>query len=156
MQPGEIMWDIGAGSGAVGIEAARSQPAATVYAVEKRGELIAYLQENLRRFPAANYHWAEGIAPAAIADWPDPHTVFIGGSGGHLSELIEIAQQQLHPGGRLVINLATLENLNVVRKLLPNAHITQVQINRGVPILEMLRFESLNPIFIVTWQKNSE
>ena len=156
LQPGEIMWDIGAGSGSVGIETAQMQPTATVYAIEKRAELIAHLQENLRRFPAANYHWTEGVAPADIAYWPDPHAVFIGGSGGQLETIIDTVQQRLHPNGRLVINLATLENLNIARKLLPDAHVNQIQINRGVPILEMLRFESLNPIFIVTWQKNSE
>ena len=153
---GEVLWDIGAGSGAVGIEAARSQPIAQVYAIEKRAELCRHLQENLARFPAANYQWRQGLAPADVADWPDPQAVFIGGSGGQLADLIETVQRRLQPGGRLVINLATLENLQTGRTLLPSAQIVQAQFSRGVPILEMLRFEALNPIFIVTWKKSGE
>lgn len=154
--PGQILWDIGAGSGAVSIEAARAQPTATVYAVEKRAEMCEHFQENLRRFPAPNIRWIEGVAPEATSDWPDPHAVFIGGSDKKLAEIIEVAQQRLHPGGRLVINLATLENLHTARALLPQVRLAQIQINRAVPILEMLRFEALNPIFMVTWRKRGE
>jgi precorrin-6Y C5,15-methyltransferase (decarboxylating) len=151
--PNEVMWDIGAGSGAVSIEAGRAQPTARLYAVEKRATLCEYLQENLRRFPTPNLHWVEGVAPAATTAWPDPDAVFIGGSGGRLAELIGVAQQRLRPGGRLVLNLATLEHLHLARTLLPSARLIQAQFSRGVPILELLRFEALNPIFIVAWQK---
>ncbi len=156
LQPGQVLWDIGAGSGAVSVEAGRSQPTAAVYAVEKRAEMCRHLQENLRRFPAENVHWLEGVAPEATHAWPDPHAVFIGGSDKRLAEIIQTVQQRLLPGGRLVINLATLENLHTAHSLLPQAQVIQVQINRGVPILEMLRFEALNPVFMVTWQKRGE
>lgn len=150
--PGEVLWDIGAGSGAVGIEAARSQPSAQVFAVERRAGMCVHIRENLRRFPAPNLRLVEGHAPEACAGWPDPDAVFVGGSGGKLAEIIDLARQQLRPGGRLVINLATLENLHTLRAHLPTARVVQVQINRGVPIQDMLRFEALNPIFIVTWR----
>jgi precorrin-6Y C5,15-methyltransferase (decarboxylating) len=52
-----------------------------------------------------------------------------------------------------VLNLATLENLHTVRTLLPQARLTQVQINRAAPILDMLRFEALNPVFMAVWRK---
>lgn len=148
--PGEVLWDIGAGSGAVGIEAARAQPTACVHAVERRAELCAHIRENLRRFPAPNLSLIEGTAPAACLEWPRPHAVFIGGSGGQLTEMIAMAQQRLHPGGRLVMNLVTLENLQVVRSLLPAARVVQVQVNVGVPIGAMLRFDAQNPVFVVT------
>ncbi len=153
LQPDEVLWDIGAGSGAVGIEAGRSQPRAQVYAIEKRLTLCQHIRENLSRFPTPNFHLTEGVAPNMVTDWPDPQAVFIGGSGGHLADLIQVAQRRLHSAGRLVINLATLENLHFVQTLLPEARITQVQINRGKPILASLRFEALNPVFIVTWRK---
>lgn len=152
--PGEVMWDIGAGSGAVGIEAARSQPLARVFAVEKRAGMCAHIEQNLQRFPAPNLHLTRGRAPQALLDWPDPRAVFIGGSGGQLEVIIRQVQQRLQPRGRLVINLATLENLQTVRQLLPAARVSQVQINRGAPILEMLRFEALNPVFVVTWKRD--
>jgi precorrin-6Y C5,15-methyltransferase (decarboxylating) len=150
--PNEVLWDIGAGSGAVGIEAARAQPAAAVYAVERRPELGTHIAENLRRFPAPNFQWVEGLAPHACTDWPNPHAIFVGGSGGQLQAIIELARERLHAGGRLVLTLVTLENLAAMRALLPAAQITQVQINRGVPIVDALRFEALNPVFIVTWR----
>jgi precorrin-6Y C5,15-methyltransferase (decarboxylating) len=154
--PGQVLWDIGAGSGAVGLEAARWQPAATVYAIEKRAEMAQHIRENLRRFPASNFYVAEGLAPAGLAGWPRPDAVFIGGSGGRLAEIISLVRERLNEGGRLVITLATLENLQTVRTLLPTAQVIQLQINRGVPILEMLRFDALNPVFVVTWRKIDE
>jgi precorrin-6Y C5,15-methyltransferase (decarboxylating) len=54
-----------------------------------------------------------------------------------------------------VINLATLEHLALVHSLLPNAQINQIQVNKGVSIQALLRFEALNPIFIVTWRKDN-
>ncbi|MEM7534615.1 MAG: precorrin-6y C5,15-methyltransferase (decarboxylating) subunit CbiE [Chloroflexota bacterium] len=153
LQPNEVMWDIGAGSGAVSIEAGRMQPRASVYAVEKRDAFFAYMQENLQRFPAPNVRLTYGLAPDAFVDWPAPHAVFIGGSGGQLESLIEVVCKRLHVGGRLVINLATIENLAIARKLLPNATINQVQLSQSVPILEMMRFNALNPVFMVKWVK---
>ncbi len=151
--PQEVMWDIGAGSGSVSLEAARMQPTAKVYAVEKRAELCQHLAENLRRFPAPNLQWTEGVAPEACEAWADPHCIFIGGSAGRLGELIDLAKHRLHPNGRLVINLVTLDNLQLIRDRLPDAQIVQSQFNRAVPILETIRFEAINPVYVVSWRK---
>ncbi|NTU85850.1 MAG: precorrin-6y C5,15-methyltransferase (decarboxylating) subunit CbiE [Chloroflexales bacterium] len=153
---GEVLWDLGAGSGAVGIELARWQPAATVYAVERRTELCAHIRENLRRFPAPNLHLTEGTAPAACADLPDPHAVFIGGSGGQLAPLIALVRRRLAPGGRLVLALVTLEHLQAARDCLPAARVVQVQVSVGAPIQRMLRLEAQNPVFLLTWWNNDE
>ncbi|HEU4329053.1 MAG TPA: precorrin-6y C5,15-methyltransferase (decarboxylating) subunit CbiE [Roseiflexaceae bacterium] len=151
--PGETLWDIGAGSGSVAIEAARAQPTAAVYAVERRAVFVGHIRENLRRAPAPNVTVAQGDAPEACADWPDPDAVFVGGSGGRLAAIVAQARARLRPGGRLVLNLVTLEHLLELRALLPDARVTQVQISRGVPIQDMLRFEALNPVFIAVWRK---
>ncbi len=154
LQAQDVMWDIGAGSGAVSIEAGRACPTASIYAIERRSKMCAYIYENLRCFPTPNLKITAGTAPTDIINWPNPNAVFIGGSGGRLAQLIKLIKQKLRSQGRLVINLATLENLPLIRKLLPTANISQVQINRGVPILELTRFEALNPIFIITWRKD--
>ncbi len=151
--PGETLWDIGAGSGSVAIEAARARPSAAVYAVERRAVFVAHIRENLRRAPAPNVAVAQGDAPEACADWPDPDAVFVGGSGGRLAAIVAAACARLRPGGRLVLNLVALEHLLELRALLPDARVTQVQIGRGVPIQDMLRFEALNPVFVAVWRK---
>jgi precorrin-6Y C5,15-methyltransferase (decarboxylating) len=156
LQPGEVLWDIGAGSGAVGIEAARMQPAAAVYAVERRAVMLEHIRENVRRFPAPNLRVITGDAPDACADLPDPHAVFVGGSGGHLADILALARQRLHPGGRLVVALVTLENLQTARECLPEARVVQVQVSVGVPIVGLLRFEAHNPVFLVTWRGSGE
>lgn len=155
-RPEEVVWDIGAGSGAVSIEVARWQPASTVYAVERRAAMCEHIRENLRRFPVSNLHLIEGSAPGACADLPNPHAVFIGGSGGQLDLIIHMVQQRLHTGGRLVLTLVTLENLQTARDCLPAARVVQVQVSVGVPILGMLRFEAQNPVFLVTWRREGE
>jgi precorrin-6Y C5,15-methyltransferase (decarboxylating) len=154
--PGEILWDIGAGSGAISIEAARMQPTASVYAVERRSMMCGHIRTNLHRFPAPNLRLIEGTAPAACADWPAPHAVFIGGSGGLLPPIIDLVLQRLRSGGRLVMNLVALEHLHLVRERLPSAHVIQVQVHRTVPIQEMTRFEALNPVFIVAYHQNQD
>ncbi|MCS6882424.1 MAG: precorrin-6y C5,15-methyltransferase (decarboxylating) subunit CbiE [Oscillochloridaceae bacterium] len=151
--PGEVLWDIGAGSGSVGIEAARAQPAATVYAVERRESLCERIRENLRRFPAPNFHLVHGEAPDACANLPSPDAIFIGGSGGRLGALLDLARRCLRPGGRLALNLVTLDRLHEARQRLPDARLYQVQISRGAPIQDDLRLEALNPVFVVTWVK---
>jgi precorrin-6B C5,15-methyltransferase / cobalt-precorrin-6B C5,C15-methyltransferase len=150
---GETLWDIGAGSGSLAIEAARAQPTAQVFAIERRAAFVAHISENQRRFPTPNLTIVAGEAPAACADLPNPHAVFVGGSSGHLAEIVALAREQLQPGGRLVVNLATVEHLAAARSLLPAARVMQVQVSRGVPIQELLRFEALNPIWIVVWTK---
>lgn len=155
LQPGEVLWDLGAGSGAVSIEAARWQPGATVYAVERRDVMCEHIAENLRRFPAPNVRVVRGEAPAACADLPDPDAVFIGGSGGHMAGVIELVRARLRPGGRLALTLVTLENLQTARECLPGARLVQVQVSVGAPILGMLRLEAQNPIFLLTWRSET-
>jgi precorrin-6Y C5,15-methyltransferase (decarboxylating) len=152
LQPGEVMWDIGAGSGAVAIEAARACPTAQVYAVERRATFIGHIQTNLVRFPAPNLHITHGEAPAACHDLPDPHAIFVGGSGGRLAEIVALARHRLRPGGRLVLNLIMTGHLAEAVQLLPTARVTQIQVNRGTPIQSDLRFAALNPVYIVVWR----
>ncbi len=151
--PGEVLWDLGAGSGAVGIEAARWQPAATVYAIERRAELCAHIRENLGRFAAPNLHLVEGAAPEACAALPDPDAVFVGGSGGQLAQIIALLRQRLRPEGRLVLSLVTLEHLQAACAVLPDARVVQLQVSVDAPIQGMRRFQAQNPVFLVTWRQ---
>lgn len=154
LQPTDgIMWDIGAGSGSVGIEAALM--GAQVWAVEKNEKDCAIIRQNIARFNVATrYHLTHDRAPAAFADWPTPDAIFIGGSGGALEKILQVAWQRLTPNGRLVVNLVVIENLvrtmTTLRKLDVIPEIRQISVSRSKPILHLTRFEALHPVWIVS------
>ena len=105
------VWDIGAGSGSVGLEAARLCHRGHVWAIEKNTHDVEIIRQNHDAFRVANYTLVHDKAPAGMEAWPDPDAVFIGGSGGELAELIRLVLSRLKPGGHLVMNFVTLENL---------------------------------------------
>jgi precorrin-6Y C5,15-methyltransferase (decarboxylating) len=147
IRPGNVVWDIGAGSGSVAIEAALL--GAQVWAVEKNKEDCDIIRRNIEKFGASQVTVVPGIAPAALADLPAPDAVFIGGTGGEMGEILNLCRERLTAGGRLVVNVATLENLAQT-----DCHdVTMVQISRTRPILNLHRFEALNPVFIAAWEK---
>lgn len=148
-----IVWDIGAGSGSVGLEASRLARHGHVWAIEKNDGDLANARANAERFRAHNYTLCHGKAPAGLEHWPDPDAVFIGGSGGELAELIKLILARLKPGGRLVMNFVTLENLAVATAALTAAgadwEVVQLQAARSQPILDMHRMAAQNPVWIV-------
>ncbi len=103
-----VLWDIGAGSGAVGLEAARLFPKLQVCAVEQKDEQVENIRRNRQHFQACNLQIFQGQAPEILTALPAPDRVFIGGSGGQLQAIIKQATDRLLPGGRIVIN-AVLE-----------------------------------------------
>ena len=105
------VWDIGAGSGSVGLEAARLCHRGHVWAIEKNAHDIDIIRRNHDVFRVANYTLVHDKAPAGMEAWPDPDAVFIGGSGGELADLIRLVLSRLKPDGHLVMNFVTLENL---------------------------------------------
>lgn len=157
LAPDAIVWDIGAGSGSVGLEAARLAPLGHVWAIEKNADDAANARANAARFKVGNYTLAEGKAPAQLDTWPDPDAVFIGGSGGELAELIHLILDRLKYNGRLVMNFVTLENLATATHELAAAGATwdlvQLQASRSQPILDMHRMAAQNPVWIVSAHK---
>lgn len=153
LRPGSIVWDIGAGAGSVGLEAARIARHGHVFAVEKTPADAANCRENARRLRATNYTLIENRAPAGLDAWPAPDAVFIGGSGGELADLIELSLARLKPGGRLVMNFVTFENLatatGTLAKLGIAWEVVQLSAARSQPLLDMHRLAALNPVWIV-------
>ncbi|AVO46540.1 cobalamin biosynthesis bifunctional protein CbiET [Phreatobacter cathodiphilus] len=105
---GELLWDIGAGSGSVGIEWALAQSDNRVIAVETRAERAGRIGRNAARLGVTGLTVVSGEAPAAFAGLPAPDAVFIGGGIGNPG-LVEAAWDALRPGGRLVANVVSLE-----------------------------------------------
>ncbi len=149
-----IVWDIGAGSGAVGLEAARLCPDGWVYAIEKNPADVAIAEQNRSIMDVHHYTLVHGKAPQTLEQWPDPDAVFVGGSGGELAALIRLALRRLRPDGRLVMNFVTIENLGeavaTLKKLGARWQVTQMQVSRSRAILDMHRMAAENPVWIVS------
>ena len=158
LRPDSLVWDVGAGSGSLALEAALVASRGHVYAVERRPEALAALGRNLERFPRPNLTVVKGEAPKALESLPDPDAVFVGGSGGRLADILGCAAGRLRPGGRIVMDLATLENLERARAVLAclglHWQVTAVQVSRSRDLGGLTGLEALNPVFIVSaWRE---
>ncbi|WP_089719285.1 precorrin-6y C5,15-methyltransferase (decarboxylating) subunit CbiE [Candidatus Entotheonella palauensis] len=153
LHPGEVLWDIGAGSGSVALEAARLSPSLRIFAVEKDGNALRHIVENVQTLATPHVQPIHGEAPAALAPLPDPDAVFIGGSGGRLPDIVSTVADRLRPGGRVVMNCITLENFTLGWSLFNDsswqAEATSVQLAHTKPLGQMHRFASDSPIFII-------
>ena len=151
--PASTVWDVGAGSGAVAIEAAQLAPNGRVYAIEMDAEDHQLIMANAERFGVANLVPVLGEAPSAWEKLPDPDAIFVGGAGRHVRGIVEEAFVRLRDGGRLVANVGSVENLAAVHECLQKAsnqaQVWMVNVSRGTEQLDRLRFESLNPTFLV-------
>jgi precorrin-6B C5,15-methyltransferase / cobalt-precorrin-6B C5,C15-methyltransferase len=94
-----------------------------------------------------------GRAPDAWKDLPDPDSIFVGGSGREISRVVELAYERLLPGGRLVANVGSIESLSAVhqslQRLAKDVSSWMINIARGTHQLERVRFEALNPTFLL-------
>ncbi|HFD31090.1 MAG TPA: precorrin-6y C5,15-methyltransferase (decarboxylating) subunit CbiE [Gammaproteobacteria bacterium] len=152
-----IVWDIGAGSGSVGLEAARLCSDGHVYAIEKNEADFANALKNQQDMKITNYTLLHSKAPQGLENWMDPDAIFIGGSGGELIELIKLSLKRLRTNGCLVMNFVTLENMasatQALKELNAEWSFTQISVSRSQPILHMHRLAAENPVWIVTASK---
>lgn len=157
LHPGEVFWDVGAGSGSVALEAARLSPSLQVFAIERSADALAQIVHNVRTFAVANVQPVHGEAPEALAALPDPQAVFIGGSGGRLAAIIAAVVERLAPGGRIVMNCITLEHFALgweqLRRYRLYVDATSVQLAHARPLGTLHRFEAESPIFILQARK---
>lgn len=154
-----VVWDIGTCTGSVAIECGRIARLGQVFAIEKNEADLANCLENAAKF-RVDLTAVRGKAPEGLGDWPDPDAVFVGGTGGEQRELTRILCARLRPGGRIVLNAVTIENLYEAKKAFEEEdyelRIELVQVSRSKPILDMTRFEGLNPVYIITaWRKEA-
>lgn len=154
----DIVWDIGAGTGSISIEAALAAANGCVYAVEKNEEALALIESNIRLFETDNVIVCPGAAPEALSGLPAPDRVFIGGSGGSLAEIISLVNRELPVGGRIVINAVVLETLTTAAETLKtldfgDLDITQVTIAKASPVGRVHMFRSHNPVFVISAEK---
>ena len=157
IQAGSIVWDVGAGSGAVAIEAAQLAHPGMVYAIEQDAADYHLIVGNAQTFGVSNVAPVHSSAPEVFASLPAPDAIFVGGTGHEIARLLQAAFAALRPGGRLVINVATLESLSAtyaaMKAVAGRVEVLLVNLARGVEQLETLRFEAVNPTFLLSVTK---
>ena len=153
VQPGSVVWDVGAGSGSLAIEAAQLADPGRVFAIEQDAADYHLILANAGTFGVRNLKAVHGTAPGVFAGLPAPDAVFVGGTGREVAHLLEAAYAALRPGGRLVVNVATLETLSstyaTLKGLTGRVEVLLVGMARGTEQLETLRFEAVNPTFLL-------
>jgi precorrin-6Y C5,15-methyltransferase (decarboxylating) len=155
--PGHILWDVGAGSGSVGLEAGLLLPGGTVYAIEKEPDRVARLEANRAKFGAAHLVVVCGRAPHCLAGLPEPQRVFIGGGGEDFDAILTAALDRLAPDGRLVVSAALLATVETARRVLAasgwHCEIVQLQVSRSQTLGADCYLKALNPVWIISgWQ----
>ncbi len=151
-----VVWDIGAGSGSVSVEATRLAPFGDVFAVEKNEADLVNIEANRKKF-RADFTIIHGKAPDGLDSLPDPDAVFIGGSGGELRQILQVCCSRLKSGGRIVINAVAVETLAKAQETLKeegfSVRIALLQTARSRPVLELTRFAGFNPVTVITGEK---
>ncbi|SUG14443.1 cobalt-precorrin-6Y C(15)-methyltransferase [Salmonella enterica subsp. arizonae] len=148
--------DVGAGTGSVSIEAALQFPSLQVTAIERNPAALRLLDENRQRFACGNIDILPGEAPMTITGKAD--AVFMGGSGGHLTALIDWAMGHLHPGGRLVMTFILQENLHsALVHLCAHRRMSNGLCTASAFIVNAAGgghyFKPNNPVFVIACQK---
>ncbi len=158
LRPDSIVWDIGAGTGSVAVEAARIAHRGKIYAIDKDVDSADLLRRNVERYGAGRVRVSIGTAPETLADLPDPDAVFIGGGGAAMPDIIATVINRLRPSGRLVANFAAMERANATYRALQAAAmspgLTMVSASRGRELPDgALRLAAMNPVFVVWGQR---
>ncbi|WP_204141385.1 precorrin-6Y C5,15-methyltransferase subunit CbiT [Halomicronema sp. CCY15110] len=158
LKPAAQLWDLGAGTGTVVVEAALLCPHGKVVAVERDPDVANLIRQNCDRFQLANVEVVEGVAPDCLdALPPQPDCVIIEG-GKSIRAVVEAAWQHLPTGGRLVVTTGTLETLYSISEAFANlcvrnVEIVQPAINRLETRGQQQVFKAIDPIFLLSGEK---
>ena len=149
-----VVYDVGAGTGSISIEAALQAEDGYVYAIEKKEEAVALMQENQKKFAVDNLEIIEGLAPEALEDLPAPTHVFVGGSSGNLKTILELVLKK-NPAVRIVINCIALEtvaeSLDCVKTLpVKDVDIAAVSIGKSKEIGKYHMMMGQNPVYVIS------
>ncbi|ERM90786.1 hypothetical protein O163_13935 [Caldanaerobacter subterraneus subsp. yonseiensis KB-1] len=152
-----ILWDIGAGTGSISVEAALLSNKGTVYAIEKEREGIELINKNVSKFAVTNLVTVLGEAPEVLFPLPQPDRVFIGGSGKRIQDILEVVDEKLRKKGILVANAITLETMwaltDFLKKRPYKVEVLSVSIAVSKSAGDKTMMIARNPIYIITGQK---
>lgn len=150
----DTVWDVGAGTGSVSIEAALVARAGSVWAVERNAAGVRLIRENVAAFGCGNVHAVPGVAPEALAKLPVPDAVFVGGSAGELPSIVEVALEK-NSQVRLCVPCVTVETLTEACALLSSSRFKgfeacQVSAARAEAVGSHHLMKAQNPVFLVS------
>lgn len=152
-----VIWDVGSGSGSVGIEASLQVPWGEVVCVEKNRERIPDIIHNIKNFDRPNIKIVNLDFPTGHEDLKTPDRVFIGGGGQGLGKIISLCCERLQPQGTIVINTVLIQNMETAMTELEtrgfSPEMIQVQVSRCKPMPFGHRLEALNPVWIISGSK---
>lgn len=154
LEENAVVYDVGAGTGSVGIEAALRSGTIKVYAIEKKPEGVELIKQNCRKFCCDNVEIIEGTAPEAILPLEPPTHVFIGGSSGSLKEILKAVRKK-NPHAGVVLNAISLETLReameaIEENLLKTPEIVQVSVAESRELGKYHMMTGQNPIYIIS------
>ena len=148
------LWDVGAGTGSVSIEGCYAVPKGRVFAVERKAEAVALLEENKAKFGLTNLHIVEGLAPEALEGLPAPDRVFLGGTAGNMEAILRLALEK-NPRARVVVTAVTLETIGEAVRCFDalgfaDADIVQIAATRTRKAGRYHLMDAQNPVWILS------
>jgi precorrin-6Y C5,15-methyltransferase (decarboxylating) len=152
--PGQILWDLGAGSGSVSIEASVLVRDGQVIAVEKNEKRITQIRSNIDQFKVTNVDVVQAVLPEGLGDLPPPDRIFIGGGGQNFKEILKEAVSFLRANGIVVINTVLMPNVFAATQTLETlgfkTSMVQVQVHHSRKMPWAERLEAQNPVWIIS------
>jgi precorrin-6Y C5,15-methyltransferase (decarboxylating) len=151
---GELLWDIGAGSGSISIEWMLRDPSLRAIAIEQDTTRAARIRRNADALGVPGLEIVEGSAPAALAGLANPEAIFVGG-GASEPGVLETAIDRLKPGGRLVVNAVTLETevVLIARHAELDGSLIRISVEQAAPVGSMTGWRPAMPVIQWTWVK---
>lgn len=159
LKPGFTVFDIGCGSGSISIEAAiQIEKTGKVIAIDYDENAVELTKKNIEKFGISNISVIHGNAKEKILELGKADSIFIGGTGGDTKEIVQLAQDKLNPGGRIVIGIILIETLYSVLEILDNLNfdsidITQVTISKSKKTSKGTMMLARNPVTIISATK---
>jgi len=159
LKPGQIVYDIGCGSGSISVEAAlQVESSGKVLAVDYDENAIELTKKNMKKFGLSNIAMIYGNAKEKILELEEADTIFIGGTGGDTKEIVEHSENKLKSGGRIVIGIILIETLYSVLQILDklqfeSVDITQVTISKSRKTSTGTMMLARNPVTIISATK---
>jgi precorrin-6Y C5,15-methyltransferase (decarboxylating) len=157
LTPGLTLWDLGAGTGSVGIEASVLIGRGRIVAVEQDAGRLSHIRDNVRRYGLFNLDIVQATLPQGMEKLPAPDRIFIGGGGRELPSIIKAAAGHLAPGGIMVANTVLVDSLSRALEAMESCPMTteaiQLQVNYSKTMPWSRRMEARNPVWIISGRK---